>query len=158
MSPSRSSYDAGSLAMPRCIDYALPGTCSNRGPGSGAPGIRDKPLQQQLHRSCCCRGLGAKGQVHVASTTCCHGSHTHLVNHTIPATTNVAAWIKADTHEGPSIASGSHPCIPNITHLALVGKQSNVLYHASAVLLLEDYHSYYWGLRSMSRLLGTYAS
>ena len=31
----------------------------------------------------------------------------------IPHTTNVAAWIKADTGIGPSIASGNHMCKPN---------------------------------------------
>ena len=39
-----------------------------------------------------------------------------LVNK-IPHTTNVAAWIKADTGIGPSIASGSQICNPNCVDL-----------------------------------------
>lgn len=38
--------------------------------------------------------------------------NTKLVSK-IPQTTKVAAWIKADTGIGPSIASGSHMCNPN---------------------------------------------
>lgn len=38
--------------------------------------------------------------------------NTKLTNK-IPHTTNVAAWIKADTGIGPSIASGNHMCNPN---------------------------------------------
>ena len=68
------------------------------------------------------------------ATLICHGSHITLVNHTMPATTRVAAWISADTQEGPSIASGSHPCIPNITHLVLVEEQGSALYRTSAIL------------------------
>ena len=55
----------------------------------------------------------------------------HLVNQTIPATTSVAACMRADTHEGPSIASGSHPCMPNITHLIFMKVRDDVSYHIS---------------------------
>lgn len=37
---------------------------------------------------------------------------TKLTNN-IPQTTNVAAWINAETGIGPSIASGNHICNPN---------------------------------------------
>ena len=36
----------------------------------------------------------------------------HLMIKKSPAVTNVAAWIKAETGVGPSIASGSHICNP----------------------------------------------
>ena len=37
----------------------------------------------------------------------------HLIIKNIPAVTIVAAWIKAETGVGPSIASGNHVCKPN---------------------------------------------
>jgi len=39
--------------------------------------------------------------------------YEHLIIKNTPAVTIVAACIKADTGVGPSIASGSQPCMPN---------------------------------------------
>ena len=59
-----------------------------------------------------------------------HGSQTHLVNHTIPATTRVDEWINADTADGPSMASGNHECTPEGVCLALVVEYGAVPLHA----------------------------
>jgi hypothetical protein len=43
----------------------------------------------------------------------CSKMYEHRIVKKTPAVTIVAAWIKADTGVGPSIASGSHVCNPN---------------------------------------------
>lgn len=40
-----------------------------------------------------------------------------------PAVTMVAAWIKAETGVGPSIASGNHVCKPNWADLPIAPKK-----------------------------------
>jgi len=46
-------------------------------------------------------------------------------NRYTPAVTRVAAWIKADTGVGPSIASGSHVCNPNWADLPIAANSNN---------------------------------
>jgi len=43
----------------------------------------------------------------------------NLTSKNIPAVTIVAAWIKADTGVGPSIASGNHICNPTCADLPI---------------------------------------
>lgn len=43
------------------------------------------------------------------------GEHRMIKN--TPAVTIVAAWIRADTGVGPSMASGNHPCSPSCADL-----------------------------------------
>ena len=45
------------------------------------------------------------------------------INRYTPAVTKVAAWIKADTGVGPSIASGNQPCNPNCADLPITPKK-----------------------------------
>ena len=56
--------------------------------------------------------------------------------HTTPATTNVAAWMTADTAVGPSIASGSHPWIPRRMHLTdtISMQRASVVLHPYAMV------------------------
>ena len=42
-----------------------------------------------------------------------------------PAVTSVAAWIKAETGVGPSIASGSQVCRPNWADLPIAASKSS---------------------------------
>jgi len=49
----------------------------------------------------------------------------HLMIKKTPAVTIVAAWIKADTGVGPSIASGNHVCKPICADLPIAPIKSN---------------------------------
>ena len=44
-----------------------------------------------------------------------------------PAVTIVAAWIKAETGVGPSIASGNHVCKPNWADFPIAPKKRNIV-------------------------------
>lgn len=50
----------------------------------------------------------------------------HLANKKTPAVTIVAAWIKAETGVGPSIASGNQVCKPNCADLPIAPKKSAI--------------------------------
>ena len=73
---------------------------------------------QQLYLS-----ISRAGGIPTACSTSRAGVHSAQLRvevlsiHTAPATTRVAAWMMADTEVGPSMASGSHVWIPNITSL-----------------------------------------
>ena len=54
----------------------------------------------------------------------CSKRNEHLIIKNTPAVTNVAAWIRADTGVGPSIASGSQICKPICADLPIAPKKS----------------------------------
>jgi hypothetical protein len=51
------------------------------------------------------------------------GEHRMIKN--TPAVTIVAAWIRADTGVGPSMASGNHICKPNCADLPKTPQKNN---------------------------------
>ena len=58
-----------------------------------------------------------RGVANTYSLVMAHSNTASRAIHTTPATTNVAAWMTADTAVGPSIASGSQLCRPTVTLL-----------------------------------------
>jgi hypothetical protein len=54
-----------------------------------------------------------------------------------PAVTRVAAWIRAETGVGPSIASGNQVCNPSCADLPIAAKSSNNPITVSAVSLMK---------------------
>ena len=62
----------------------------------------------------------------------------HLIVKNTPAVTIVAAWIKADTGVGPSIASGSQVCKPNWADLPTTPKnKKNAIKSANVTVKLN---------------------
>lgn len=58
-------------------------------------------------------------------------------NRYTPAVTRVAAWIRAETGVGPSIASGSHVCSPNWADLPIAANSNNRPIIVNAVSLMK---------------------
>ena len=58
-------------------------------------------------------------------------------NRDTPAVTSVAAWIKAETGVGPSIASGNQVCSPSCADFPIAAKSSNNPITVSAVSLMK---------------------
>jgi hypothetical protein len=53
-----------------------------------------------------------------------------------PAVTRVAAWIRADTGVGPSIASGNHVCSPSCADLPIAASRNSSPISVSADSLM----------------------